>query len=160
LTLFLSPSTAIGAAPKGVPPHPISWPIPFGEVITMEKENLEIEPITLEWTDWVWWDKVKNDTRNRDLEIPKEPGVYEVKGDNAEKRLTIGRTTSLRRRIRHGLVIGTGRHSAGKRIRDSENTAKLLIRWAVTRRPAAAEEELHRRHEKRFGGLPEYVKHT
>ena len=31
------------------------------------------------------------------------------------------------------------------------------VRWAETDRPAAAEEELHRRHRERFGRLPRYT---
>lgn len=51
-------------------------------------------------------------------------------------------------------------HSAGKKIHQKEDASKIVIRWAITEGPAAIEEELHRRHKKKFKKPPEYVKLT
>ncbi len=52
-------------------------------------------------------------------------------------------------------------HSTGEKIRKEEDTSKLVIRWAITDRPAAVEEYLHMRYrEKNRGELPKYVEHT
>lgn len=127
----------------------------------MGREVIEIPPILLEWSDWFPWDDLKADARRGGIEIPnKKPGVYEVKYRDAEERLTIGKASDLRMRIRQGLVKGKTPHSAGERIRASEDTSKLVVRWAVTDRPAAVEEELHKRYLNRFGKLPKNVEHT
>lgn len=63
-------------------------------------------------------------------------------------------------RIKQGLAKGKAKHSAGRRLRASETVSKIVVRWAVSDRPAAAEEELHRMHVARFGRLPKYVRHT
>jgi len=86
--------------------------------------------------------------------------IYEVRYADTEERLTIGKASDLRMRIKQGLVKGKTPHSAGNKIRDSEDTSKILVRWAITNRPAAAEEELHKRYVKKFGKLPKYVQHT
>ena len=127
----------------------------------MEKETINIPPISLKWSDWIYWDKIKEDARKGGIAIPNEtPGVYEVRYENDGERLTIGKTSNLRMRIKQGLVKGKTPHSAGDRIRDKEDTSKIVIRWAVTDRPAAVEEELHKRHLKKFGRLPRHVVHT
>lgn len=59
-------------------------------------------------------------------------------------------------RVKQGLVP----HSAGERIRLSEDTSRIVVRWAETDRPACAEEELHRKHLQKHGRLPKYVEHT
>ena len=126
-----------------------------------EKEIIKIPEITLEWSEWCPWDDIKKDTRSGGIEIPnKTPGVYEVKYKDKDERLTIGKASDLRMRIRQGLVKGKTPHSAGKRIRQNEDTAKIIIRWAITDRPAAVEEELHRKHREKFCRLPKYVEHT
>jgi hypothetical protein len=51
-------------------------------------------------------------------------------------------------------VKGKPPHSGGHRIRELEDMSQLVVRWAVTDRPSAAEEELHRAHRARFGCLP------
>ena len=88
------------------------------------------------------------------------PGVYEAKYINAEERLTIGKTSNLRMRIKQGLIKGKTPHSAGQKIRDNEDTSRIVVRWSITDRPAAVEEELHKRHINMFGELPKYVDHT
>jgi len=127
----------------------------------MEKEEIKIPPIELEWSNWIPWDDLKADARGGGIKVPnKKPGVYEAKCNNAEERLTIGKASDLRMRIKQGLVKGKTAHSAGKRIRAEENTSRIVVRWAVTDRPAAVEEELHKRHLTKFCKLPKYVEHT
>ena len=127
----------------------------------MEIEVIEIPRIKLEWSDWIPWDDLKTDGRSGGIKVPnKKPGVYEVKYGDAEERLTTGKASDLRMRIKQGLVKGKTPHSAGERIRANETTSDIVIRWASTDRPAAVEEELHKRHLNRFGELPKYVKHT
>ena len=126
-----------------------------------EKEIIKIPQIILKWSEWRYWNDVEKDATKGGIKIPnKKPGVYELKYDNEDKRLTIGKASDLRRRIKEGLVRGKSPHSAGKGIRENEDTSKIVIRWAITDRPAAVEEELHRRHKEKFGKLPKYVKHT
>lgn len=128
----------------------------------MEKEEITIPPIVLEWSIWFAWEDLKVDARcGGGVKVPNgEPGVYEAKYIDSEARLTIGKASDLRMRIKQGLVKGKTPHSAGERIRANEDTSRIVIRWAVTSRPAAVEEELHRRYENHFGGLPKYVEHT
>jgi len=130
------------------------------EMMEME-EVINIPPITLKWSGWVDWDEIKKDARRGGIKIPnKKPGIYEVKYRDSEERLTIGKASDLRMRIRQGLVKGKTPHSAGERIRAEEDTSKIVVRWAITDRPAAVEEELHKRHLDKFGKLPKYVEHT
>jgi len=128
----------------------------------MEKEEISIPPIVLEWSAWFAWDDLKIDARNGNgVNVPNgEPGVYEAKFRDLEERLTIGKASDLRMRIKQGLVKGKTPHSAGQKIRASEDTSRIVIRWAITSRPAAVEEELHTRYERHFGGRPKHVKHT
>lgn len=128
----------------------------------MEREEIRIPLIVLEWSEWVAWDDLKVDARHGGgVKVPNQkPGVYEVKYADAEERLTIGKASNLRMRIKQGLVKGKARHSTGKRIRANEDVSRIVVRWAVTDRPAAVEEELHRRYRAKFGRLPKHVKHT
>ena len=128
----------------------------------MDGEMINISPIILKWSDWVSWDALKVDARQGGgVRVPNhEPGVYEVKYRDSGKRLTIGKASDLRMRIKQGLVKGKTKHSSGSRIRISEETSKLVVRWAITNRPAATEEELHRKYKIKFGELPEYTEHT
>jgi hypothetical protein len=129
----------------------------------MKIQKLNIGEIKLNWSDWYEWEAIKIDGRKKNgIKIPnKKSGVYEVsyKHDN-NKRLTIGKASDLRFRVRQALVKGRGKHSSGKKIRCNEDVTKLIVRWAVTARPAAAEEELHRIFKNKYGKLPDYVKHT
>ena len=130
----------------------------------MEKEKIKIPLITLKWSDWMPWEALKADARRGGVQVPnKKPGVYEVKykdEKDAQKRLTIGKTSNLRQRIKQGLVKGKTPHAAGAKIRVKEDISKIVVRWAITDRRAAVEEELHRRYLKKFGKLPKYVEHT
>lgn len=118
------------------------------------RDLLRISSVELTWSAWLAWDEVNTTA------VPTGAGVYEVRRADDEQRLTIGRATNLRRRIVRGLVKGKLPHSAGKRIRANERVGELVLRWAETDRPAAAEEELHRRHAQQFGSLPQYTKRT
>lgn len=85
-------------------------------------------------------------------------GVYEVRVIGTEEwRLTIGKASNLRHRIKQGLVKGIAKHSSGTRIRATEDVSRIEVRWACTDRPCAAEEELHKQYERTFGGLPKYT---
>ena len=126
----------------------------------MKHQLLHIGDILLEWSDWVTWERVGN----KDVTLPKSPGVYDVKVHPKGCSLTIGKSGNLHKRIVRGLVQGKLPHSAGKSIKNEitkeEDRATILIRWALTDRPAAAEEELHLRHRVCFGDLPRHTKKT
>jgi excinuclease UvrABC nuclease subunit len=126
----------------------------------MEIETIKIPPIHLKLSEWIPWDNLKADARKGGIKVPnKKPGVYEVKYAETEERLTIGKASDLRMRIKQGLVKGKTPHSAGERIRASEDISRIVVRWAITDRPAAVEEELHKRYLRKFGKLPKYVEH-
>ena len=127
----------------------------------MVREELVIPPIILEWCHWVVWNDLKVDARGGfGVRVPEDKGVYEAKYSGADERLTIGKASNLRRRVKEGLVRGVTSHEAGDKIRAHEDVSLVVVRWARCERPAAAEEELHLRHVRRFGQLPKYVGHT
>jgi len=128
----------------------------------MDIRLIEISPINLNWSDWHKWEAFARDARSdpNGIILPDEPGVYEARLVNTEERLTIGKASNLRMRVKQGLVKGKVSHSSGKDIREKENTALVVIRWATTQRPAAVEEELHRRYVEVFGKLPKYTDRT
>ncbi len=117
------------------------------------KEILKIPPIQLEWIDWIPWRDI-TETR---VKIPNRPGVYEVKYKDAEEMLLIEESLNLGRRIKYFVK---GRFSTGEKITTSEDVSKMVLRWAITNRPAAVEEELRLNHLMRFGKLPKYRKRT
>ena len=127
-----------------------------------EITRISIPEITLEWSPWTPWGALIRDARSDPMaaRVPDAPGVYEVRLAHEERRLTIGRASNLRMRVKQGLAKGKTAHSAGDRIRANEEMANLFVRWARTDRPSAAEEELHRRHEGTFGTLPKYTETT
>ena len=143
---------------EGRPPlKPPPW---MFEIMTGEEDVLQIPPILLEWGWWKWWDDLREDSRSGEgVAVPPVPGVYEVAIHSQEQRLYIGKASSLRARVKQALVNGTFRHRAGRKIEASEDVSRVVVRWAGTDRPAAAEEELHRRHVERFGALPKYSEH-
>jgi hypothetical protein len=57
-------------------------------------------------------------------------------------------------------VKGSVPHQAGNKIRRSEDTSRVLVRWALTDWPAAAEEALHKQHVREHGRLPKYTQRT
>lgn len=123
--------------------------------------EVHIEPIVLDWSEWHSWRDVERDARQDGVVVPnKQPGVYEARLSNQKDRLTIGKASDLRMRVKQGLVRGKTGHPAGDKIRSLENVEDVVVRWAVTERPAAVEEELHIRHKGRFGALPKYTGHT
>lgn len=128
----------------------------------METQHITIPTILLTWSDWTPWECFE--TGQSDLagvRLPTTSGVYEVKYQYSEERLTIGKASNLNNRVRRALVQGKQPHSAGKRIRSSsEDRSQLVIRWAETDRPAAAEEELHRLYYERHSILPKYTRST
>ncbi len=128
----------------------------------MEDEVINIGPIRLRWSNWIPWGDLKIDARHGGgIRVPSGiPGVYEVKYPDTDERLTIGKASCLRMRIKQALVKGKVPHTAGKRIRAQEDLSKIVVSWAVTDRPAAVEEELHKKYEAKFGKLPKYTKHT
>ena len=127
----------------------------------METQDIYIPPIHLEWSAWAGWNELMEDARSGGIRIPNgKPGVYEARLKHNLERLTIGKASDLRMRIRQGLIKGKTQHSAGKRIRANEDIDNIEIRWAETNRPSAVEEELHKQYLARFGKWPEYTDHT
>jgi hypothetical protein len=125
----------------------------------MEVTEITIPTIVLRWSDWFVWSRFHlHATRDKDgLAVPDGRGVYEARLSSEAVRLTIGRAANLRMRVKQGLVRGKVPHSAGEGIRAGEDMSVIVIRWAETDRPAAAEEELHLRHIAEFGRLPKYT---
>jgi hypothetical protein len=132
--------------------------------MTAERSIIRIPTIVLHWSPWHTWHELSLDARGGGgVRIPnKQRGVYEVRPSlGGKERLTIGRAANLRMRIRQGLVKGLTPHSSGTRLRSAiSDPSKLEVRWALTDRPAAAEEELHQRYVKAFGRLPEFTLRT
>ena len=128
--------------------------------IKVEEEVLHIPTVRLGWSSWVPWRKLELDVRLGGVSPPDSPGVYEAKYEGCDERLVIGKASNLRMRVKQGLVKGKVPHSAGEKIRLNEDISRIVVRWAETDRPAAAEEELHKRHLEKFGKLPKYVEHT
>jgi excinuclease UvrABC nuclease subunit len=127
----------------------------------METQDVYIPPIHLEWSAWVTWNQLMKDARSSGIRIPNgKPGVYEARLEHNLERLTIGKASDLRRRIRQGLIKGKAQHSSGERIRANEDINRIEIRWAETDRPSAVEEELHKQYLARFGEWPRYTYHT
>lgn len=128
----------------------------------MDVQRIEIPPIVLHWSNWYAWDAFLRDARTdpEGITPPETAGVYEVKLRDDDERLTIGKASNLRMRIKQGLVRGKTPHSSGAALRRNEDTSRVVIRWAVTDRPAAVEEELHRQHVEKFGKLPRYTQRT
>jgi excinuclease UvrABC nuclease subunit len=127
----------------------------------LEQEEIRIAPIKLKWTDWYSWKSLEVDMRRGEgVKIPNKPGVYEAKYADSEERLTIGKASHLQKRVRRGLVRGTLPHSAGTRIRRREDISRIVVRWATTDRPAAVEEELHKKYRAKYDRLPKHTKHT
>lgn len=127
----------------------------------MEFQNINIPPIHLEWSVWNDWIGLIQDGRSGGISIPNvKPGVYEARLKDQLERLTIGKASNLRMRVRQGLVKGKTPHSSGKLIRANENINEIEIRWAETDRPCAVEEELHKQYLARFGKWPKYTDHT
>ncbi len=126
-----------------------------------QQETVELPTVTLKRSGWHPWSALLVDARKGGVTIPNgRPGVYEVKRGDSEERLHIGLASDLRMCVRQGLIKGKVPHSTGDRIREREDLTSLLVRWAETDRPAAIEEELHRRCKARYGRLPHYTVRT
>jgi excinuclease UvrABC nuclease subunit len=122
-------------------------------------EKIKIPEIILKWSEWVNGDDLEK-KYNEGVKVPGKPGVYEAKYGDSDERLTIGKASDLRHRIKQGLVRGKTQHDAGYQIRNHENTSKIKVRWAETARPSCVEEHLHQEHVNKFGKLPKYTKST
>lgn len=125
-------------------------------IIEQKTENVLPDSVfDLAWSNWVSWNSVNALVHEGGVKIPsRKSGVYEVRIRGEEdKRQHIGRASDLRGRVRQGLVRGKRPHTAGDRLREKgkEFLAQLEIRWAETDRPAAVEEELHKRYLRKFG---------
>lgn len=124
------------------------------------EQTIILGVIQLKWSDWITFEKVRIDNRVSKLNLPKSAGVYEVVMNVDDDRLTIGKTGNLCDRLKC-LIRGNDGHSAGKKIKgafpDEAMRSKFLIRFALTSRPAAIEEELHRLHKETYGILPRYT---
>ncbi len=129
------------------------------------RQTFTIPQVTLDWSDWrPWRDLVRSCAG-----LPRSNGVYEVRRRNAHdasERLHIGKAANkqmLQTRVRD-MVKGRKNHAAGKRIvvlESEEALDDLMVRWATTDRPAAAEEELHLLYKQQHGTrLPHYDHHT
>lgn len=94
--------------------------------------------------------------REGGIPVTNDSDVYEVKYADTGERLTIGKASNLRMRVKRGLVKSRVPVSTGIRIREVEDTALPVVRWATTVRSSCAEEELHRLHRDQTGGLPKY----
>jgi len=130
------------------------------KTVIAETQQIEIPAIELGWSPWYEWNDVALLQRDGGISVPSHSGVYEAKIADEEERLTIGKASSLYSRVKQGLVRDKVPHSAGDKIRAHEDTAQVVVRWAITDRPAAVEEELHQAHILKFGGLPKHVDHT
>ena len=125
-----------------------------------EEEKLFIPLIKLGWSEWAAWEDVSKDVRKGGISPPDEPGVYEVKYREDDERLLIGRASNLRMRVKQGLVRGKLPYGpAREKILKNEDISRIVIRWAVTYRPATVEEELLLRHIYKFGEPPKYNIH-
>ena len=127
-----------------------------------EEQEIRIPAIILHWSDWFEWGRFLLDVRkhSKAIRVPNSPGVYEVKYVNKQRRLTIGKASNLRMRVKQGLVKGIVPHSTGERIREIEDTSQIVIRWAETDRPSAVEEELHRIYIETYAELPTHTIRT
>jgi hypothetical protein len=94
------------------------------------------------------------------IRVPDLSGVYEIKNKRTEEILTIGKASNLRMRLKQALVKGMVPHSSGKDIIKLENTSEVIIRCAITDRPSAVEEELHKIYKEKYGKLPKYTYRT
>ncbi len=112
------------------------------------RERIRID-VTIEWSPDRPWHSIERQ------DLPEEPGVYEVydaASDVDAPALHIGLSKNLRNRIWD--MIQNRTHSTASRIHEQEDISKLLVRWALTDRPKAVEEELHRLHVEFHGSLP------
>ena len=127
-----------------------------------EEQILRTGPLLLAWSPWVRWrDLEPGLRRGAGVRVPRgRPGVYEARLKGRRERLVIGRASNLALRVMEALVRGNHPHNAGYRIREREMLGQVEVRWAITHRPAAAEEELHCLHLATFGRMPKYTQRT
>ena len=123
------------------------------EALARLDREVHIEPILLEWSEWHSW----RDVALEDCAVVpcEQAGVYEAKISGRKERLAIGKAKDLRARVKQGLMGGKAGDTAGDEVGAGED---VVVRWAVTERPAAVVEELQIRHKGRFGELPKYTR--
>jgi hypothetical protein len=128
----------------------------------MDVQYIEIPTIILDWSNLYTWSKFQRDARSDpdSITLPNAAGVYKPKLVGTEERLTIGKASNLRMRVKQGLVKSKVPHSSGDDFRSHEDLLKIVIRWAITDGPSEAEEELHSKHIEAFGRLPKYTDRT
>lgn len=149
--------------PRVKGPSPASYNPPWsprhGKQDWLEPDELVIPPIVLNWWFMEAWEDLAGLGEHAD-EVdmpPAAPGVYEVYRTGDPVPAYIGQSANLYKRVVGGLVRGIELHTAGQKVRESEDPADLTVRWALTDRPAAAEEELYRRNHELWGRLPAYA---
>lgn len=128
------------------------------EALARYDREVHIEPIVLDWSEWHSWRDVERDAREGGAVAPSnQPGVYEARLSGSKERLAIGKARDLRMRVKQGLMRGKGNagEPAGEEVGAGEY---VVVRWAVTERPAAVVEELCIRHKGKFGKLPKYTR--
>ena len=73
-----------------------------------DEEQIIIPKIILKWSKWYKWNDLKLDSRivsSNGVNMPnKKSGVYEAKYEDEEERLTVGKASDLRMRVKQGLV--------------------------------------------------------
>lgn len=128
----------------------------------MKTQVIEIPPIELSWSPWTPWQRLVDDVAAGGAPIPDKPGVYAVRRSDTGECLYIGKSSYLYRRVKQGLVRGKVEHPGGVRIRTEEkDTTKIEVRWALTDRPSAVEEELYRQYRlSHDGAMPKYARNA
>jgi hypothetical protein len=120
-----------------------------------------IGEIALHWSDW--FEVLTDDRGGQGMAISNQiPGLYEVKyADNdGDERLSVGKAADLRMPVRQGLEKGKLPYAGGIHSRGTEDLSRLVVSWAMTDRPAAAEEEQRRGYRAEFSTLPAFVRST
>jgi len=154
------PAAEPHAPGQQVPKH--RFPYTAWMPVAAETQRLDLRAIELKWSKWHCWEDLARDDRGAGgVHVPEgTPGVYEAKVEGENERLTIGRASDLYARVKDSLVSGRKYRRGGDKIRANEDLSKVRVRWAVTDRPAAAEEELHLQHIRQHGRLPRYTQRT
>lgn len=107
-----------------------------------EIQPIAFDPITLKWEEWIPLRRIIDG----DILPPQKPGVYEFKHMQATEtweRLRIGESGDLHQRLVEKLIKGKGDDAYGKKDAIlAEGIDNLMVRWALTLKPAAVEEHL------------------
>src|SRR6266516_4612606 len=90
--------------------------VPVRSNMVVETETITLPPIVVRWSACHDWHALAADARFAGgVAIPYRPGIYEARyaDVNTGECLHIGKASSLRFRVRKGLVKGGVPHSAG-----------------------------------------------